>query len=875
MRSLLEWLSRLVMALGIASLCGAIWLGLPILGDGWWADPRVRAGLIGFVLVVVCLALLSAALRRRRATRRLEEQLLEQSGGDEEILAQRMQTAVAHLKRSAGATSLYDLPWYVIIGPPGAGKTTALVHSGIEFPGTDAASIRGFGGTRNCDFWFARDAVMIDTAGRYTTQDSDRVADKVSWQALLRELKSVRPDQPVNGVLVAFSCADLITEPAEALAAHAATIRERLAEIYQALRLPVPVYVVLTKADMIAGFRETFDPLSEAERRQVWGHTFRTRKRLADTSRAVPGAFDELVARVCHQVTDRLAEEPDGQSRIAIQGFPEQLALLQLRAVSFLRAVFDAPGETQAWLRGFYFTSGTQAGTPVDQVLGAMGAGADQPAFLSGRGRSYFLHDLLTRVIFAERDWIGYDRARLLRRTLVRGVGKTLIGAACAGAMGLLAFSYWTNASLVRSSGALSAQYLGLAAPLLSQQVIDQTDTLPLLPSLDVAWTLAKPEAEADPSAWTDVGLSRRAAILGAADQAYSGSLERLLRPRMMLLLERQLADHVAAGNQAAAFRALKIYILLARAQPGPDEDSAVQAYFAETWAPEYLEGGTDDAYRRINHHLAQMLDRDDRVTPGIAANAVLISRVREAVAAMPPEQQVFELIRDRAAGLRYVSFGPLASDGVLAGEGHQLEALGVPGLFSADGFWQVFWPETLRAEELLTDYSWILDQPARPLDRAEFTDAVMTLYQRELTARWNRALDRVGMGSDRAEAIRALVRFVALNTGLMRALSPETSGDNLAPALQILSDQNMSRGQSLRVLERYTQTAQGGLSQWHALAGGQVEQLISDLRLAGTDLDAWLRLRQSIATLPDQLARLARDVLQTTPRPSGNKSGR
>jgi hypothetical protein len=75
--------------------------------------------------------------------------------------------------------------------------------------------------------------------------------------------------------------------------------------------------------------------------------------------------------------------------------------------------------------------------------------------------------------------------------------------------------------------------------------------------------------------------------------------------------------------------------------------------------------------------------------------------------------------------------------------------------------------------------------------------------------------------------------------------------------------------------LERYTQTAQGGLSQWYALAGGQVEQLISDLRLAGTDLDAWLRLRQGMATLPDPLAGLARDVLQTTPRPSGNKSGR
>ena len=65
----------------------------------------------------------------------------------------------------------------MIIGAPGSGKTTALVNSGLHFPleqrlGKDA--VRGVGGTRNCDWWFTDEAVLLDTAGRYTTQDSRR-----------------------------------------------------------------------------------------------------------------------------------------------------------------------------------------------------------------------------------------------------------------------------------------------------------------------------------------------------------------------------------------------------------------------------------------------------------------------------------------------------------------------------------------------------------------------------------------------------------------------------------------------------------------------------------------------------------------------------
>jgi type VI secretion system protein ImpL len=89
--------------------------------------------------------------------------------------------------------NLYELPWYVIIGPPGSGKTTALVNSGLHFPlaaQLGAGAVRGVGGTRNCDWWFTDQAVLLDTAGRYTTQDSHATVDKAAWLGFLDLLKT-------------------------------------------------------------------------------------------------------------------------------------------------------------------------------------------------------------------------------------------------------------------------------------------------------------------------------------------------------------------------------------------------------------------------------------------------------------------------------------------------------------------------------------------------------------------------------------------------------------------------------------------------------------------------------------------------------------
>ena len=106
------------------------------------------------------------------------------------------------------------LPWYVIIGPPGSGKTTALVNSGLHFPlaaQLGAGAVRGVGGTRNCDWWFTDQAVLLDTAGRYTTQDSNSTVDKAAWLGFLDLLKKQRSRRPIDGAFIAISLSARMT----------------------------------------------------------------------------------------------------------------------------------------------------------------------------------------------------------------------------------------------------------------------------------------------------------------------------------------------------------------------------------------------------------------------------------------------------------------------------------------------------------------------------------------------------------------------------------------------------------------------------------------------------------------------------------------
>ena len=306
--------------------------------------------------------------------------------------------------------SVEELPWYAIIGAPGSGKTTLLLNSGLRFPlytAESGASVPGVGGTRNCDWWFSHDAVLLDTAGRYTTHESDRKADAAAWHGFLALLRQFRPEQPLNGALVAVSVLDLMMWAKKERARFAAHVRMRLSEMYAALDQRFPIYVLVTKLDLLAGFTEFFGDYDHGARAQVWGTTFDDGIDPALIAQPYAKDFAALEQRLGAEMMARLHEEPDLQRRAAIYRFPQQFhgvgpLVGEILAQAFGTQINNLPLQ----LRGVYFTSGTQEGNPIDRVLAAMARTfhleRQAGSLMSGTGKSYFVTRLLRDVVFAE-----------------------------------------------------------------------------------------------------------------------------------------------------------------------------------------------------------------------------------------------------------------------------------------------------------------------------------------------------------------------------------------------------------------------------------------------------------------------------------------
>ena len=336
--------------LGVTALAAVIWMIGPLLSI---VDTRPLESEQNRIISIAVVYLLWAqghilprlynAWLNRKLMDKLKENTASPEAADpqkrlnseEQILASRFDEAAQMLKKAhfskAGQGAqwtqrfstqyLYQLPWYVIIGAPGSGKTTALVNSGLQFPLADRfgkTALRGIGGTRNCDWWFTNEAVLLDTAGRYTTQESEQVQDAGEWLQFMGLLRKYRRRQPINGVIVTISISDLLTQSAEASRQQAVNLRQRLSELHEQLGIRFPVYVMVTKADLLKGFRAWFADYDKAQRDQIWGFTLpweQTKHADYDLMGNFQQEFSLLQQRLDAGLPETMLKEHDAKTR--------------------------------------------------------------------------------------------------------------------------------------------------------------------------------------------------------------------------------------------------------------------------------------------------------------------------------------------------------------------------------------------------------------------------------------------------------------------------------------------------------------------------------------------------------------------------------
>ncbi|GLP96833.1 type VI secretion system membrane subunit TssM [Paraferrimonas sedimenticola] len=763
----------LVSLIGVSALLVILWW----LGPLWQVGEAYPLGatsrrlfLCSIVLFCFVAAVITHQILQRRNRQALVDKIsaasadsdsMEALVNEEQRLVQaKFKQGLSQLKDLEKKIDLTQIPWFVIVGAPGSGKTTALQNSGLNFLLNDKQSgMRGIGGTRNCAWWFAKEAVLLDTAGRFFSQDSEQAIDQGGWSALLNNLKQHRPKQPLNGVILTISVEDLLSENEARQNALVEAIRNRLGELRDLVTGKLPVYILLTKLDVVAGFTETFESYDRQQRKQVFGFTFDLEQSQEPELwlEAAKEYWQQIITDRFRASTSHLTDSQDIAARGLIMDFPRQLQQLQVPLTNILRQAFaaDSLAGIQT-VRGCYFSSATQLGRPIDRLLnrwsGVLGENKSRNELSSVNARSYFLEDLLLRVVLPESPLSSFDvnaEARSRRWRLAGAASLavvfmlTLIG-------GIYGFS---RAHAYIDFHQQQAQKIDIKVQGLTQnppltevtELLDEVLTLIDEPAPIAAYWSAR-------------------AIKQQHHQLYQRLLRQVLQPRLVLEAEQALKDDVGANDQ---FANLKSYLMLVSGQ---------------RWQSKTL---GDWSTRKLTSLSAQKHGNALAEAGGLAypdlENLQLIAVSRLALSKVPLEQRLLMQLESSGASSALQDIDmPLLQSIIdnpepppFAVQSATLPEQKIAGFYTKEGFDKVFVQNATQIVEDLEKEMWVLGTiEQKPEAFGQHSPKLYRLYLEQYSQRWQSLVDALALNMPASpQQSREYLQALATNPQWFNAL--------------------------------------------------------------------------------------------------------
>ncbi|MPY87881.1 MAG: type VI secretion system membrane subunit TssM [Luteitalea sp.] len=808
-----------LIVLGFLLLALFIWYAGPYFAFADYRPLEPVSSRVIAIALIVALGLVLVLLKRLRAYRasdKLATAVVQQAAADpgrpsgEAVqLRERFEEAVATLKQTRRTGhNLYDLPWYVIIGAPGSGKTTALLNSGLKFPleqRVGRGALRGVGGTRNCDWWFTDEAVFLDTAGRYTTQDSDAASDSAGWSEFLALLRKYRKRRPLNGVILTISAHDLIVQGDRGREAHVEAARRRLNELNRELHIQLPVYVMVTKCDLVAGFTEYFDDLAQDGRAQVWGVTFPYEQTVGgEATQAFPAEFDELMARLNARVFARVEEDRDVRRRTKVFAFPQQMAALRDMLTQFVGEVFASTHfDQQILLRGVYFTSGTQEGTPIDRLLGAIGrrfgVAAQAVASPTGRGKAYFVQRLLKDVLISESGLAGVNRRLEVKKAAWQlGAYAAMALVAVVGVL-VLSVSCNRNRAYVAQT-AVDVAKLNQVPPAAPDASLEA-----ILPRLDAVRAVADSANQYRNSIpWAmRWGLYQGRSVGNAARDAYIRELDGVLLPRLAGRIEERLVEY--ASEPEKLYEYLKAYLMLG--EPARLDKEHLQFVADLEW--QAVDSAAPDASASLSRHFQSLLSYGDTLRP-IALDPSLVAQARSTIRQARISQIIYGRLErsyadDRARSVRLDVMAGVGAEGVIRRRSGVSLAEPLSSVYSRRVFQEVTRRDmtTLVKQFAADDWVWGADV-ASAGDPMKLAAEVTYLYEQDYIATWDgilndlelvpfttvsQATDALGKLAGPTSPLRGLLTAVVEQTTLVEPPKKEESSSRAASVKEKLTD--------------------------------------------------------------------------------------
>lgn len=322
--------------------------------------------------------------------------------GSHQRLSSAFRRAASELRRYLGGRdSRYRLPWFLLLGEASVEKSRIFQDSGLNLPlgePEDPVPEHGDG----CSFWFFDRGVVLDVSSDFVLRADGKSANERGFRHFLSVLREARPERPLDGVVLAVSCADLIGPPEEegarlALAAEkGAALFRKLRQAQESLGMLFPVYVLVTGCEKIRGFASFVGEVPRHLRGDLFGWSSPYAPETAYRAEWIDEAFTLLGSGLQRTQVEAFGdqdvlEDPDG-----VFCFPEEFQQLRGLLRAYLNQVFRASSYHELLpLRGLYFCG---------RLTPAEGGVPDLLREPSAVGGSVFVRDVFDRKVFPERD---------------------------------------------------------------------------------------------------------------------------------------------------------------------------------------------------------------------------------------------------------------------------------------------------------------------------------------------------------------------------------------------------------------------------------------------------------------------------------------
>jgi type VI secretion system protein ImpL len=631
--------------------------------------------------------------------------------------------------------------------------------------------------------------------------DRRQEIDRAEWLGFLGMLRRHRPRAPINGALLSVDMVTLAGADERTRIAEAAALRARLAELRHELGIRFPVYLFVTKMDRLTGFADYFGPLTSEGRAQTWGFTLPYSKETFAKEGLRARCHDELsqlAGRLADTVNTRLQDEYDSCKRRRLAALPEEFSALVGPLVDLIDRVFldSRYDDTQlhSTLRGVYLTSAQQSGARVVAARGTVvqrvAPNQEQGGAAGHEGnQSFFLHDVLTRIVFPEAHLVGPNLRWEYRYRLLRLIGHALTLLLCVWLAIGLRVSFGNNRNYVdvigRKVQSLATRVTQLykePKPEAVPDTLTEARYLPTFPNLDLS----------DPDSTWRYGLYTPPDVVKESRHTYDALEDNLLLPQIVHRMEDVISGAVASKAPKAAYDALRVYLMLYDKAKFNAAD--VKAWVLDDWAKNDSAAVFGGRASMIDH-VQQLFSGERVVQSPLIRNDALIQQARAFLDGSNATDRLYQ--RAKAAMLKEApdeftllrAVGPQAGTVFTRASGQPLSR-GVPGLFTFDGYRDLFdkrLPEFVQIAR--DDDAWVMGRSylaglsdsaqkktaeivrtATGMDDA-LTDAVRRTYLMEYAQQWDTFLNdiRTVSGTSLAFNLQVLRSFAAPDSPLAR----------------------------------------------------------------------------------------------------------